>query len=566
MDLIGLRDRIRSKAISSGLTYTEIETLFDVNELLNQTLPCLMWQYAGETNDFSDSTTEMTLNVYLLANYHDSLKTESAAYQRDYIVTQYNALREYFITWVKALPFEGDDYLEVLTTEEIPIAERLSIEGFLTMEFRVNINLKRNFCIDPEEIAPTADEVKVYFNSLLKYTQACNVDLQLTLKNQDGDDIDATFTGYDIVVNQLGSDARVSNSDDTYDVNVASGGDLELPDVTISNSDNSYSVTSPSVKNVDLPNITLANSDGSKTQSLPSVQDIILPDVTVSNSDNSYSVASPNSNAISVPDITISNSDDSYSVTSPSVINVEVPDESITVNSAAFITKPSKKDQDILLKDVSGTTITPESLSGNTITILDAVVGGNKGLMPIQTGQTTSYATNDDGDLERGRLTDFNTIPYNNPFSNTFRFTDELGGQTFTNNIVIDWSTWDGGSSVNGYIHSSNSALGTGGKNWATWMGLQPINTDGFNNWYICNMRELFSLINFEYTAGFNGYPFSLPTGTVARTTSSTTDQSNTARAMFKNNDTNEITFANKTSNQRVMLVRTFTISGTTLS
>jgi len=106
MDLIGLRDRIRSKAISSGLTYTEIETLFDVNELLNQTLPCLMWQYAGETNDFSESTTEMTLNVYLLANYHDSLKTESAAYQMDYIVTQYNALREYFITWVKALPFE----------------------------------------------------------------------------------------------------------------------------------------------------------------------------------------------------------------------------------------------------------------------------------------------------------------------------------------------------------------------------------------------------------------------------------------------------------------------------
>ena len=50
-----------------------------------------------------------------------------------------------------------------------------------------------------------------------------------------------------------------------------------------------------------------------------------------------------------------------------------MPDEAITVNSAAFITKPSKKDQDILLKDVSGTSITPVSLSGNTITILDVV-------------------------------------------------------------------------------------------------------------------------------------------------------------------------------------------------
>lgn len=344
MDLIGLRDRIRSKAISSGLTYTEIETLFDVNELLNQTLPCLMWQYAGETNDFSESTTEMTLNVYLLANYHDSLKTESAAYQRDYIVTQYNALREYFITWVKALPFEGDDYLEVLTTEEIPIAERLSIEGFLTMEFRVNINLKRNFCIDPEEITPTADEVKVYFNSLLKYTQAANVDLQLTLKNQDGDDIDATFTGYDIVVNQAGSDARVSNSDDSYDVNVVSGGELELPDVNISNSDSSLTITSASVKDV------------------------------------------------RTPDVTISNSDNSYSVTSPSMLDVDIPDEAITVNSEAFITKPSKKDQDILLKDVSGTTITPVSLSGDTITILDVVKDWDI-IIGYSTGDITSTQT-----------------------------------------------------------------------------------------------------------------------------------------------------------------------------
>lgn len=568
MNLLALRDRIRTKAIANSLTYTEIETLFDVNELLNQTMPCLAWRYSGETNNFDEVGTEMSLNIYLLTEFPDSVKTETADYQRDYIVTQQDALRTFFYTWLQAMPFEsGSDFLEVLSTEEIPIAERLSINAFLTMEFRVNISIKRDFCVEPEEIAPTADEVKVYFNSVLKYTQACNVDLELTLKNQNGDDITAAFTGYDIVVNQpVAADASVNNSDSSYTASVASGGTLALPDITISNSNNSYSVTSPSVKNVDLPNITLANSDGSLTQSIPSAQDVTITDVTISNSNSSYSASSPYNPNLSVPDITVSNSDDSYSATSPSVINIEVPDEAITVNSAAFITKPSKKDQDILLKDVSGTTITPESLSGNTITILDAVVGGNKGLMPIQTGQTTSYATNDDGDLEKGRLTDFNTIPYNNPFSNTFRFTDELGGQTFTNNIVIDWSTWDGGSSVNGYIHSSNSALGTGGKNWATWMGLQPINTDGFNNWYICNIRELFSLINFEYTAGFNGYPFSLPTGTVARTTSSTTDQSNTARAMFKNNSTNEITFANKTSNQRAMLVRTFTISGTTLS
>ena len=407
-------------------------------------MPCLAWRYSGETNNFDEVGTEMSLNIYLLTEFPDSVKTETADYQRDYIVTQQDALRTFFYTWLQAMPFEsGSDFLEVLSTEEIPIAERLSINAFLTMEFRVNISIKRDFCVEPEEIAPTADEVKVYFNSVLKYTQACNVDLELTLKNQDGDDIDATFNGYDIVVTQGGGDAtiningvlwdviaagdtediivrqssgstqvgskqgqyyrigdsditledalgtvlsttnvkaeddatiiapnaRVSNSDDSYDVNVASGGDLELPDITISNSNDSYSVTSPSVKDVDLPNITLANSDGSLTASIPSAQDVTITDVTISNSDSSYSASSPYNPNLSVPDITVSNSDDSYSVTSPSVIDVDIPDESITVNSAAFITKPSKKDQDILLKDVSGNTITPEALSGNTITI-----------------------------------------------------------------------------------------------------------------------------------------------------------------------------------------------------
>jgi hypothetical protein len=71
------------------------------------------------------------------------------------------------------------------------------------------------------------------------------------LKNQDGDLInDATFTGYEIVVTQ-GGDARVSNSDDSYDVNVASGGDLELPDENITLNGGAF-LTKPSVKNQDI--------------------------------------------------------------------------------------------------------------------------------------------------------------------------------------------------------------------------------------------------------------------------------------------------------------------------
>jgi len=81
----------------------------------------------------------------------------------------------------------------------------------------------------------------------------------------------------------------------------------------------------------------------------------------------------------------------------------------------------------------------------------------------MKTGQTTSYRTGDDGDLEAGRATSFTVLESNNPFGNTNRFTDELGGQTYTNNIVIDWSTYDG-STVLGI---SRLSIATG-QSWNT--------------------------------------------------------------------------------------------------
>ena len=291
-----------------------------------------------------------------------------------------------------------------------------------------------------------------------------------------------------------------------------------------------------------------------------------LPDIVVRNTDNSFTTTSPSVQDVTIPDITISNSDDSYSVTSPSAINVEVPDEAITLNSAAFITKPSKKDQDILLKDVSGTTITPVSLAGNTITILDAVVAGNKGLMPTQTGQTTSYATNDDGDLQRGRLTDFDTIPYNNPFGATDRFTDSLGTQVYADGVVVDWSTWDGGSSVLGYATSNNSS--TSGKQvWADWMSNSPYSVGAFSNFYVANSNELFRIMK-SGTTFMNYTPFSAnnPAGFWVAFSSTTTEVSSTARAISGQSNIDYPQRSTKTTSGYALLVRTFTISGTTLS
>jgi hypothetical protein len=472
MNLLELRNRIRDKSIDNSLTYTEIETLFDVNLLLEQTMPCLMWRYSGETNNFDEVGTEMSLNVYLITTFPDSVRVETDAYQRDYIVTQQNALRTYFYDWLQDMPFEsGDDYLEILSTEEIPIAERLGINEFLTVDFRVNISIKRDFCVDPEQIAPTPSQVQVYFNDVLRYTQACNVDLELILKNQDGDLInDATFTGYEIVVTQ-GGDARVSNSDDSYDVNVASGGDLELPD------------------------------------------------------------------------------------------------ENITLNGGAFLTKPSVKDQDIELVDTADAPITPDSVVGNKIVVDTSAGCSSKGLMPLQSGQTTSYATNDDGDLQRGRLVDFNTLPYNNGFGNTFRFTDELGGQTFTNNIIIDWSTWDGGTDVNGYILSLNSDSNNTVQNWNTWMAGQPYTTDGFGDWYVVNVSELNTLMNYELSSTLDGYPFNNPTSNNGRFWTSTTSPSNSNVALLKERNSYLVANANKINfDYNTMWVRTFTWNGASLT
>ena len=203
------------------------------------------------------------------------------------------------------------------------------------------------------------------------------------------------------------------------------------------------------------------------------------------------------------------------------------------------------------------------------IKVLSAATGSTpspKGAIPLQSGQTTSYATGDDGDLQRGRLVDYSTLPYNNGFGNTNRFTDELGGQTFTNNIIIDWSTWDGGTDVIGYILSSNSDSNNTYQTWATWMSGQPYTTDGFGDWYVVNINEMSSLMNYESQSGLNGYPFNNPTNSFGDLWTSTTFFTNTGQAILKNRNTNVFRNSTKIDIYNSMWVRTFTWNGASLT
>jgi hypothetical protein len=183
----------------------------------------------------------------------------------------------------------------------------------------------------------------------------------------------------------------------------------------------------------------------------------------------------------------------------------------------------------------------------------------------MKTGQTTSYRTGDDGDLEVGRATSFTVLASNNPFGNTNRFTDELGGQTYTNNWVIDWSTYNG-STVLGYYRVQNgvniawnasidSAIGTFGT---------------FSGCRLPNANELLNIINYGITSCLNYSPFNL-TGFSLWTSTTPLNSTGTAFVVLASQNvyfsvaTKSVTTA-AGLNCRYIPCRTFTVTGTTLT
>lgn len=170
----------------------------------------------------------------------------------------------------------------------------------------------------------------------------------------------------------------------------------------------------------------------------------------------------------------------------------------------------------------------------------------------IKTGQTTSYRTGDDGDLENGRATDFNTLPGNNPFGTNARFTDELGGQTYTSGIVLDWSTYDG-SAVLGYgvLQSANSWNSAIDNSIAYSLG-------GFaSGWRLANLNELQNIANRSLGTVTNYTPFNNASATPIW--SSTTWVTNATYAFSLNNNAGDVRVYPKTNNRQYYPVRDFT-------
>jgi hypothetical protein len=350
--------------------------------------------------------------------------------------------------------------------------------------------------------------------------------------------------------------------DGTVNVN-KSDSTLISAQTVVSNGTTNYNVADSTAVLKDTAGVTLSTTSIKATES----EDIIAPDATY-NLDNTSgatlflgSIASGDNETIIAPDGDVENSDASYTASIESGGTLVLPDSDVNVNGNLEGTVVSVQPIDIDVTDGTNP-VTPTSIGivGNTVTIeVPAGGGAPVGATLMKTGQTTSYRTGDDGDIEAGRATDFFTLASNNPFGNTNRFTSELGTQTYTNNIVIDWSTYDG-STVLGYRRTV-----TNSKNWNQSIDeclLVSIGTFT-SGWRLPNLYELFSITNFNNDNGINYAPFNLGTGT--NLWSSTTRPGVSTLALFKNFS---ILFSNaaKTDALSYIPCRTFTVTGTTLT
>jgi hypothetical protein len=199
-------------------------------------------------------------------------------------------------------------------------------------------------------------------------------------------------------------DATVENSDLSYTATVASGDTLVLPDITVTDSDGS-TFTQPAVTNVVCTfnppcDDAIVNINSVFWDNVPSggTENII-----VRQSSGSTQVGSIQGQYFRIADSTAVVKNSVNTVISTTLIKAEdsediiLPDETITItdelgNPLDVITFPVYSTLNIDID--SYCTPCPPAVTRSTATLM-------------KTGQTTSYRTGDDGDLEAGSDTDF---------------------------------------------------------------------------------------------------------------------------------------------------------------
>lgn len=182
------------------------------------------------------------------------------------------------------------------------------------------------------------------------------------------------------------------------------------------------------------------------------------------------------------------------------------------------------------------------------------------GIKLLKTGQTTSYATGDDGATQRGRDTSRLVLSKNNPFGNTNRFTNKTGGSTYATSVTYDWSTYDG-STVLAYYFGDMAAT----RPLATQMTQHLSSTfDGLTGWHLTNMQEMLNILDWGRLANYQlQYP---PFNTNLRYFWVCTQPAGTSGVITDLAGVNPFSSSAKTSGLYGMWVRVCTVTGTTIS
>jgi hypothetical protein len=209
----------------------------------------------------------------------------------------------------------------------------------------------------------------------------------------------------------------VVNVNSVFFDNVASGGTLNIQ---VRKSSGSNLVGSKQGQHWRIGDSTaVLKTSGGATISTTSIraeesEDITAPDATVENSNATYTDSVVSGGTLVLPDITVTDSDGS-TYTQPSVENVVCtlsPDSDLEVNGSPEGTFAAGSTIEVNITD-GVNPVTPDAVTvvGDVVTIeVPAATPAPVGATLMKTGQTTSYRTGDDGDLEAGRATDFFTL------------------------------------------------------------------------------------------------------------------------------------------------------------
>jgi hypothetical protein len=317
----------------------------------------------------------------------------------------------------------------------------------------------------------------------------------------------------------------------TYIVEYADGTPIESGTIT---SGGSVTVVVPNSPACDSATWTLTDSDGNVLDSgtIPSggSETIVAPDATVNvngtlwdtvlsggteniivrQSSGSTQVGSIQGQYFRIDDSNIQNSDGSYNVDVKAEDSLVLPDSQINVNGVDEGDVVSVQTIDVNITDGTNP-VTPDavSLSGNTLTI-EVPASGGCNRFPLVTGQTTVYETNDNGTIQFGREAAWLTLSENNPFGNTSRFTDLLGGSTYSDGVSLDWAYRnDADQLVVGWQISDNGS----DINWADAIAYcEGLTLATYSDWHLPQDELLNTLKATQYTRALSYPPFNIST------------------------------------------------------